>query len=120
MSKVTTYKCDRCGKTIDYWNRATVQTTGFPDGDFDGDFDFCANCAKTIRHAMLAILTGRRRECPYCEAVNGGVRPLVDDGHAYADLDPLTRQLYAVRRDGATERAVYVDIVRCPMCGRAL
>ena len=121
MSTVVVTKCDRCGKSIDKGGlRIDVS-----DNSSYTRYDMCAACAKDCGPLLGMVLTGMRRTCPYCDpGRQGRVRPLRDDEFDYAEVNVDGRQISLTHFFGECGDPMsfdtFIDIERCPMCGRRL
>ena len=57
--------CDRCGRELDYYgmNYVGLSITDYGNKEDDGDYwDFCQDCASSIRHAIVFDIAQYERE----------------------------------------------------------
>lgn len=123
MSVISKYVCDRCGKEIPYGHNMTKVSL---DNEVYTTYDLCENCADTIMTPLGILISGRYTPCRYCqpEYYGGVTEPILNGEVDYASIEPESGQMYVVSFEGECDdpiaHEVYVNIRRCPMCGRKL
>ena len=135
MSSKTIYTCDRCGKEIqseDHYHIHEYDPTAYclAYDHRNRYYDLCAECAEDARMHLPILTSGTVLCCPYCYSKGGKApKPIVDDEMVTATLmpgpgDEAIGQLEVLRYNDETNlqdyTEVYIDIRRCPMCGRRL